>query len=145
MNRRRQGPRPHQWGRRTKSSRRRRSSDRGQATVELALALPLIVLALLLVIQVGLIVGDQIRTVHAAREGARQAAVDGRPDAARTAALDSANLVGDRTRVEVSGRGDVGSRVTVSVSYRAVTDVPLIGPIVPDVGLKADATMRVER
>ncbi|MEJ7582791.1 MAG: TadE family protein [Acidimicrobiales bacterium] len=123
----------------------RPAANRGQATVELALALPLIMLGMLLVIQVGIIVRDQIRTVNAAREGARQAAVDARAGAARQAVLDSTGLASRRTGVGVSERGAVGSRVTVSVTYRAGTDVPLIGPLLPDVALRADATMRVER
>ncbi len=48
----------------------------GQATVELVLVLPVVVLALLLVIQVGLIARAQVLVVNAAREGARAAAVE---------------------------------------------------------------------
>ena len=48
----------------------RRGATRGQATVELVLVLPVVVLALLLVIQVGLIARDQVLVVNAAREGA---------------------------------------------------------------------------
>ena len=62
--------------------------QRGQATVELALGLPLVLLGVLLVVQVGLVVADQVRVVHAAREGVRAAAVDDRDRcAARRAAL----------------------------------------------------------
>src|SRR4029078_2878808 len=43
---------------------------RGQATVELALVLPLVVFALLAILQVGLVVRDQVAVVHAAREAA---------------------------------------------------------------------------
>ena len=49
--------------------------------MELALVLPLVVALLLAVVQVGLIVRDQVLVVHAAREAAREAAVD--PDPAR--------------------------------------------------------------
>ena len=45
--------------------------ERGQATVEFALVLPLIVFALLAILQVGLVARDQIAVVHAAREAAR--------------------------------------------------------------------------
>ncbi len=116
----------------------------GQASVELALALPLVFTVALLIVQVGLVVRDQVRVVQAAREGARAAAVDSRAGAARGAALDSAGLAADRTRVAVSGRGGPGSRVVVEVTYRAPTDVPLVGPLVPEVTLAAAATMRVE-
>ena len=53
----------------------RAGADRGQSTVEFALVLPLVVMVLLLVVQVGLVVRDQVLVVHAAREAARAAAV----------------------------------------------------------------------
>ncbi len=121
-----------------------RSGQRGQSTVELALALPLLLTVALFIVQVGLVVRDQVRTVQAAREGVRAAAVDARGGAARRAALASAGLEGDRTRVAVGGRGGPGSRVEVRVTYRAATDVPLVGAFVPDLVLVAAATMRVE-
>jgi Flp pilus assembly protein TadG len=124
---------------------RRRREDEGQAAVELALVLPLVVLLLLAVLQVGLVVRDQVLVTHAAREGARAAAVDEHPAAARTAAEEGAGLDDDRVHVDVTGRGKAGSRVKVTIRYRAPTDVPLVGALVGDVGLRAAATMRVER
>ena len=44
-----------------------RPDQRGQAAVELALALPLVALLLLAVVQVGLVVRDQVLTTPAAR------------------------------------------------------------------------------
>ena len=117
----------------------------GQAAVELALALPLVALLLLTVVQLGLLVRDQILVVHAAREGARQAAVDGAPDAARRAAVSASGLPAGGMAVSASGRGGPGSRVRVEVRYRAPTDVPLVGAALGDVTLGASATMRVER
>lgn len=49
--------------------------DGGQATVEFALALPLLAVLLLAVVQVGLVVRDQVVLVHAAREAARAVAI----------------------------------------------------------------------
>jgi len=117
----------------------------GQAAVELALALPLVALLLLTVVQLGLLVRDQVLVVHAAREGARQAAVDGAPDAARKAALGSTGLPSRGLTVSMSGRGGPGSHVRVEVRYRAPTDVPLVGAALGDMTLHASATMRVER
>jgi Flp pilus assembly protein TadG len=45
--------------------------DDGQATVEFALLLPVLVLAAVAIIQVGLVVRDFVSVVHAAREAAR--------------------------------------------------------------------------
>ena len=45
----------------------------------------------------------------------------------------------------MSPRPAVGAPIRVDVSYRVVTDVPIIGPLLPDPVLHADATMRAER
>ena len=62
-----------------------RRREGGQATVEVALLLPLLATMLLAVVQVGLVVRDQVLVTHAAREAARAAAVDPTEDAAREA------------------------------------------------------------
>ncbi len=107
--------------------------------MELALALPVVVLALLLVLQVALLARAQVLVVHAAREGARAAAVGEPADAAATP-----GLVGGRVTVHRSGGRAPGDLVTVAVTYRAPTDVPLVGGLLGDVDLRAAVTMRVE-
>ena len=124
--------------------RLREGGQRGQAAVELVLALPLLALLALALLQVGLVVRDQVLLAHAAREAARAAAVDPQPGAARQGALDGSRLDPDRLVVSTSGREGRGSTVTADLAYRAATDVPLIGPLVGDVPLRASATMRVE-
>ncbi|MGH9244775.1 MAG: TadE/TadG family type IV pilus assembly protein [Acidimicrobiales bacterium] len=119
--------------------------DRGQATVEFALALPLLALLLLVVVQVGVIVRAQVLVTHAAREAARAAAVDPEPAAPAHAARASSSLAPDRLAVDVSGRAGPGSRVLVEVRYSLATDIPLAGRLIPDLTLTARATMRVER
>lgn len=118
--------------------------DRGQATVELALCLPVVCLLLLLVLQVGLVVRDQVLATHAAREAARVAAVDARSGSPREAALAAGPLDPARLSVSVDGRAGAGSRVRVEVVYRSPTDVPLVGALLGDVAVHADVTMRVE-
>lgn len=113
--------------------------------MELALVLPLVVMILLAVVQLGLLVRDQILVVHAAREAVREAAVDPAPDAARRAAVASSTLTESRITVTATGRAGVGSRVRVEVAYRAPTAVPLLGAALGDLTLRASATMRVER
>jgi len=123
---------------------RDRKGSEGQAAVELALALPLVALLLLALVQLGFLVRDQVLVVHAAREGVRQAAVDSSVDSARRAAAGSSGLDGSRMQVSMTGRGGPGSHVQVSVTYRAPTDVPLVGAVIGDVDMHASATMRVE-
>lgn len=122
----------------------RPANDRGQASVELALLLPLIVLLLLVVLQVGLLARDVVLVTHASREAARAAAIDADPAAARRAAAGSSGLQADRLTVTTRGRGAPGSRVAVTVEYRAPTSVPVVGALVDDRTLASTATMRVE-
>ncbi|CAN5451292.1 hypothetical protein BH10ACT1_BH10ACT1_32350 [soil metagenome] len=110
----------------------------------MALALPVLVLALLLVVQLALVARSQILVVHAAREGARAAAVDPRPGAAARAARATPGLDPARVQVEVGPRGAPGSTVRVTVRYRAATEVPLVGGLLGDVLLRATVAMRVE-
>jgi Flp pilus assembly protein TadG len=124
---------------------RTRREDGGQATVELALVLPLVALVLLLVLQVGLVVRDRLLVAHAAREAARAAAVtdDGRGSAARRAAERAGSLDDGRLEVTVAD-GGTGDTVTATARYVSATDVPIVGLLLPDVTLEADATMRAE-
>lgn len=122
----------------------RHRGARGQATVEVALLLPFVVLLAMMVVQIGVVVRDQVLVVHAAREGARVAAVDPALAATVAAVQGAARLDPDRLTVAVSGRGGPGTLVTVRVTYRAPTEVPLIGRLVGDVTLVEEATMRVE-
>ena len=124
-----------------RSPRSGRPGQGGQATVELALALPVVVLALLLVVQVALVARAQVLVVHAAREGARAASV-GEP--AAPAARATPGLDPGRLAVHQGGGGAAGALVTVSVAYRAATEVPLVGGLLGDVTVRATVTMRVE-
>ena len=121
--------------------RRRAGAERGQATVEFAFVLPLLVLAALAVVQVGLVVRDQLGVVHAARAAARAASVD--PDPARAVRAAHRTLPG--ADVEVGARPKVGGEVSVTVHYTSVTDLPLVGVLFPDPDLHATSVMRVER
>ena len=121
-----------------------RLDEGGQATVELALLLPVVAVLLLVVLQVGLVARDVVLVTHASREAARAAAVDDDPAAPARAAAASSGLDPDRLHVTTHGRGAAGSRVTVEVTYRVPTDVPIIGALVHDRTVTSHATMRVE-
>lgn len=118
-----------------------RLSDAGQATVESALLLPLIALALLAVIQVGLVVRSRILVTHAARVGVRVASVGGSDEEVRRAAAVAGDLPIQRLDVEVRRFGGVA---TVTVSFRDPTDVPLVGALIGDAEMEAVAKMRLE-
>ena len=117
-----------------------RRPDRGQAAVELALALPVVVLVTLAVVQVLVVVGDQVAVELAAREGARAAAVAADPGAAAAGAARAAVALDPLEVVAAAG----AEQVTVTVSYTSRTDVPLIGRLVGDVAVRASVTMARE-
>lgn len=112
--------------------------------MELALLLPVVVVLLLGILQMGLIARDVVLVTHASREAARAAAVDSSPDAARVAAVAATGLSQRRLDVEVEGRAGPGSRVRVMVSYRAPTAVPIVGALLGDRLIRSSVTMRVE-
>lgn len=115
------------------------ASDRGQAVVELALALPLVCLLLLGVVQVAVVVRGQLLVDHLAREAARLAAPSATPAVAARSSVTAAGLRAATVEVAV-GASDV--RVTVRTVQR--TDVPLIGLVIPDLVLEHSVTMRRE-
>ena len=121
-----------------------RRDQRGQATVELALALPLIALVTGVLVEFGMLVADQARLWHAAREAARVAAVDADEDhqlqAARETGLDDLVM---RTRPEANFRVQ-GRPVEVSLSHRPDGSVPLVGELFERITLSSSATMRIE-
>ena len=114
--------------------------DAGQAAVELALALPVVVVLLLGMLQVALVGRDQLAIELAAREAVRAAAVSADPRAAARLAADRVTSLRPLT-LAVSVGDDT---VTVTVSHRSATDVALIGHLVDDVVVQATSTMALE-
>jgi Flp pilus assembly protein TadG len=122
--------------------RRNRTPDGGQASVELALVLPLVALLLVALLQAGLLLRDQLLMVHAAREGAREAAVT--PDPARIRAAAGRAAPGLTLEVHIRRGARPGDLTTVRVSARPGR-LPLVGAALGNHRLAASATMRVER
>lgn len=107
--------------------------------MELALALPLVCLFLLGVVQVGLVVRDQLLVAHAAREAARAASVSASPAVAAANATAGSPLRSLTLRTSAGG-----ASVTVEATAISVTDVPLVGALLPDVRVSARTTMARE-
>ena len=117
----------------------------GQATLELALLLPVVAVLLGVLFETGMIASDQVRLWHAAREAARIAAVDGDLGSIR-AATDAADL--DDVVVNVAPSFDgrrAGEQVTVSLRYDPAPRVPLVGDLFGGVRLGAEITARIEQ
>ena len=113
----------------------------GQATAELAVVLPVVLLLALTLIQAALVLRDDLAVANAAREAARAASLD--PDPARAERAAAAVLPG--ATVSSGPRPPVGELVHVRVTYRSTTDLPVVGPLLPDPLLEARVAMRVER
>ncbi len=131
-------------GRRAAAGVGSKQQQRGQATVELALALPVAILIGLVGLQAGLVAVDAIKVQHAAREAARAAAVDPTAAVARSAAQGAAALDDGAMSVSLGGGGESGQQLSVVVTYQAPTDVPLVGALVGSISLRSEVTMRVE-
>jgi Flp pilus assembly protein TadG len=118
------------------------SNDAGQATVEVALAVPLLVVVMLFGVQIALVIRDQIATIAAAREAARAVVIaDGKTSVADAAVARTAALNPSRRSVKVSVNGGL---VTATVTYRSPTDLPLVGIFIPDITVRSAATMALE-
>ncbi|MDD3850658.1 MAG: TadE/TadG family type IV pilus assembly protein [Firmicutes bacterium] len=121
----------------------------GQALVETALVIPLLLLLLMGIIQFGLIFNTDFILTNASRAGAR-AAMLGKSDTeietiveGAVAGLDTAKLTVDTTPSE--GSRSYGDPVTVEVRYQLDLIVPLFDGILTDpMHLKASTTMRME-
>lgn len=114
--------------------------DQGQAAVEFAIALPLVVLLVVGIVQVASVVADQLAVELAAREGARAAAVSADAAASASAAAQRATSLGPLDVSAVDG----DSTVAVTVRYTSTTDAPLLGLVIPDIELAATVTMARE-
>lgn len=120
----------------------RSGRDAGQSTVELALVLPLVLFLVLGLLQVGVMVRDQIMLLGAAREGVRQAIVT--PDRSDIFTAASAAAPGLRLTVGVERGTQRGDPARVEVSAPPVP-LPVVGAMVSNLTLRAEATMRMER
>ena len=123
-----------------------RDSERGSAVVEFALVLPILLLLLVALVQVGVLASDRLLLAQASRAGAREAAITEDEaaivEAARRAApgLDPARL-----RLSVERVGERGGPVTVSLSYDVPVAAVLAGWLLPSsITLDVASTTRQE-
>ena len=132
-----------------------RGGQRGQALVEFALVLPLLLIVLFLVVDFGVGLTRWIAITNAAREGARLGAVGAQEGAIRQKTIDTSDGILSAADIEVGfsdadGSGDIGSgdSVVVDVDY----DYNLITPLgrfltvtFDSLALSACSDMRVEQ
>lgn len=114
-------------------------SQSGQATVEFALALPIVLIVILGMTQVGVAIRNELAIELAAREGARAASVSASPQSAASAAATAAVDLPIAVSTSVTA-----TSVTVTVTYVDPTDVPIIGPFIGPSTHQTAATMALQ-
>ena len=121
---------------------------KGQALVEMALVLPILLMLLFGIIEFGRVFNAYLVTSQASREGARAAAV-GSADADVVQSARKAAGIFDPAEVAVNIKPkaprETGQAVTVKVSYDLDLVAPFINVILPDpMTITGSTVMRVE-
>jgi len=116
----------------------------GQAVAEFAAVVPVIVLFIVLLVEVGLLMVNQLAVERAAREAARAAAVTGSTLEIQQAARTATGLASSRMTVEIGPRPDTAGMVRVRITYDAAIRDPFTGTTFFRPQLHATAAMRVE-
>lgn len=122
---------------------------RGQALVEIALVLPLLLIILVGIIDFGRIFHGYIVITQAAREGARWGAL-GYDDTKITAAVSDATATLDPANLTLSVEPEAASRspgeqIIVQITYKVYLTTPFLSAVLPNpVQLTAKTIMRIE-
>ena len=114
--------------------------DSGQATVELALVMPMIIGLLLIILTAGLVVRDQLAVWHAASAGARAASISpDSPEVVQQAVESEVQL--RPIHLRIVREGDL---ITVEAKYPRTIGLWLFKFITPPLILSATVTMHVQ-
>ncbi len=129
--------------------RRIHNGENGQALVEMALILPLFLLLLFGVIEMGRIGYAYVSVSNAAREGGRVATIGGTDLEIKNTiqnaatALDSISLTIIITPLEANRQS--GQEVTINVTYPVQLVIPIISNVIPNpVVVSSSIVMRLE-
>lgn len=121
---------------------------RGQGLVEFALVLPLLILIMVGLFDLGRAVHSYNAIANAARSGNRVAIVDQDVAVIKAAAIDEATAV-PLTEADVTVvfecQDQIGCLATVTVVYDYVPATPLIEALVGDISLSGSSEMPIER
>lgn len=136
----------------------RNNGERGASAVEMALVAPFLILILLGIIEFGYLFGEYNEVRHAAREGARFAAVsnvaldmDADTDIDETdvilAICGALDLTGATIDIALDRSGDaIGDTATVEITANvdSLSGAPIISGFIPDT-LENEAVFRLEQ
>ena len=123
--------------------------ERGQALVEMALVLTILLFLLTGIVEFGRVLSAQLAVSHASREGARVGVVGAADDLINQRAREAAGtLETDRVCITVSPLPNErmrGTQLTVRVEYPVDIVMPFMNKILPDpYWVRGATTMRVE-
>ncbi len=121
-------------------------SEKGASAVEFALILPILIILIFGIFEFAIAFNNYITITHAAREGARRAAVDlfnpDLKDYIKKMAIPLV-LTDDDIAIEVENDPpSIGDPVSVEITYNFEISIPLVGSW--EVPLKNKAIMRLE-
>lgn len=126
--------------------RKRRSGAKGQATVELAMVLPILIWLLIGLVDMARMANAYLIIQHASREAVRLGITGASDTQVSARALNSATTL-EPTRLTITvtpaGTRNTGSDITVRIRYRYQV-LALMGIIGSEVPLEAQLTARVE-
>lgn len=127
---------------------RAHGSARGQALVEFALILPILLILVLGLFDLGRAVYGYNAVANAARNGTRVAIVDQNVNRIKQTAFDeSAGLIENLDDVDVTFEctDRIGCLATVEATYYYSAATPMVEALVGAISLRADSQMPIER
>lgn len=120
-------------------------NEKGASAVEFALILPILIMLVFGIFQFGIAYNNYITITHAAREGARRAAVDLNNPLLKQIIIDRAYPI-PLTEADIDIRTPegikIGDPVVVEITYNMTVEIPLVGSW--DIPLTNKAVMRLE-
>lgn len=120
-------------------------NEKGASAVEFALILPILIILVFGIVQFGIAFNNYITITHAAREGARIAAVDLNNPDLKNIIIERAypvSITPDDIVISTPEGTDIGDPVEVEITYNISITIPLVGSW--DIPLKNKAIMRLE-
>ena len=120
-------------------------NEKGANAVEFAIILPILVVLIFGIFQFGIAYNNYITITHAAREGARRAAVDLNNPLLKQIIIERAYpvpITEDDITINYPPDPKIGDPVEVIITYEITIEIPLVGSW--DIPLTNKAVMRLE-
>jgi len=123
-------------------------NQRGQALVEFAIILPILLLLVMGIFQFGMMINSYLTIQNITREGARAASI-GWVDSEIIHRMEAISPTLDHNQLSIDitpsqGVRRSGESLTVKASYQYSMTVPIISNLFDEITLNAETSMRVE-